>query len=176
MAGTAVTKVTVVKDINTNPPDRSAVEINKDADYGDLVLANNIGFDASLTLGKGVEFYLDSNLAGLRWQFLNNGNSNQVWTAAVLGAIGSKDKTTSQSDSTSSSEAKSDVDSSQVGLSVGYKFTGFVPYVSYIHETHKVSTTVTNSHGNFGPYEDNGVHDYYSIGISTHSKRPQSRT
>jgi hypothetical protein len=171
-AGTSTTNVTVINNYTSNPPVRTSVEVNKDIDAGDVLMVNNIGFDASLSIVKSLELYMDSSLLGVRWQFLNHASQGDAWVAAIQGAYGTKDKTSSESDanSTVTASAKSEVKSTQVGASVGYKTSGVVPYVSYIHETHDVKTTVTNSGITFGPYDDHGVHDYFSLGLTTSGK------
>lgn len=40
-------------------------------------MLNNIGFDASISFLPSLELYLDSNLYGLRWQFLNHGPTTE---------------------------------------------------------------------------------------------------
>lgn len=168
-AATGVTTITVVNNYTTNPPDRTSVEVNKDLDAASLLLLTNIGFDASISLVKSLELYLDSSLYGLRWQFLNHGATTDSVVASIQGAYGTKSKTSSESDANNvvTAEAKSDVTTTQYGGSIGYRFAKIAPYVSYIHETHSVKTTVTNNGTTFGPYDDKGVHDYYSIGMTT---------
>jgi len=172
-AGTSSTNITVVNNYTTNPPIRTSVEVNSNADATDLLMLNNVGFDASLSIAKSLEVYLDNALFGLRWQILNHASTGDAWVAALQGAYGTKNKTSSESDnntSTVTASATSDVKSSQVGASVGYKTSGVVPYLSYIHETHDVKTTVTNNNITFGPYDDHGVHDYFSVGLTSAGK------
>lgn len=168
--GTAISKITVVNDMTSNPPNTNPVRINADIDAGDIVGVNYIGFDASLTLLKRLDLILDNSLLGLRVQVLNHGAGPENWVAAIHGAMGNRDVKNSQESSGNTSEAKSEVKTTQLGVSVGYKFAAVIPYVSYIHEKHETSTRVTNTHGSFGPYENNGTHQYYSIGLTTYQK------
>jgi hypothetical protein len=169
MVGTASTSVTVINDITSNPPSRTTLVINKDITAADLFLINNLGIDASLSVAKSLELYVDSSLLGLRWQLLNHGASTDAWAMAVQGGLGSSSKTTAEGTNPVSS-ATSKVSTTQAGLSIGYKTAQVVPYISYVHETYEIATSVTNSGGSFGPYTDKGAHDYYSVGISTHGK------
>lgn len=167
------TRVTVIDDITSNPPVRNKVRINEDFDAGDMFAANNIGFDASLSVYKGIEIYMDNFLWGARYQFLNNGPQTGVWVGSLQGAFGTKSESTddfSVNQSTPQSEAKSSITTSQAGISLGYKFQHVVPYFSYIYEAHKIETDVKNNHGSFGPYTDEGIHSYYSLGLSTHRR------
>lgn len=168
--GATVTKATIVENMEANPPTRNSVRINEDVDAADLVLVNNIGFDAGLTIWKSTDLYLDNSLLGFRYQFLNHGASPRNWVATLQGAYGQKDNTTSITSGGSTSEAKSKIITSQVGISLGYKLDHFVPYFSYIYEFHDASTDVTNPSGSFGPYKDNGIHQYYSAGITSLGK------
>lgn len=167
------TRVTVIDDIATNPPTRTKVRINDDADVGDMFGANNIGFDASLSVYKGIEIYMDNFLWGARYQFLNHGSQTGVWVGAIQGAFGTKSESTDEfsiNHSTSQADAKSSITTSQAGISLGYKLQHVVPYFSYIYEAHKIETDVKNTHGTFGPYTNEGVHGYYSLGLSTYQR------
>ncbi len=171
MVAASDTRVTVLDDISANPPVRTKVRINEDVDIGDTVAANNIGFDVSLTVYNGIEIYMENLLWGAKYQFLNNGPENNVWVGSAQGAYGTKSESTDDlvvSGASSNAEASSDVVTSQAGISLGYKFNRIVPYFSYIYEAHKIETKVKSIHGNFGPYDDEGVHSYYSLGISSH--------
>lgn len=170
LVGAAVTKVTVIENIETNPPTRNSVKINEDVDAADLVFANNIGVDAGLTVWKGIDLFLDNSLVGFRYQFLNHGAGPHNWVASLQGAYGQKDNTSSITSGGSTSEAKSKIITSQAGISLGYKLEHVVPYLSYIYESHDASTDVTNNSGSFGPYKDNGIHQYYSVGITSHER------
>jgi hypothetical protein len=172
VAGTSTTNVTVVNNYTSNPPIRTSVEINKDIGAADVLMINNVGFDASLSIVKSLELYVDSSFLGARLQFLNHGSQSESWVATIQGAYGTKDKTSSESDanSTVTASAKSEVKSTQAGLSIGYKTSGVVPYISYLHEVHDVKTTITNNATAFGPYSDHGVHDYFSVGLTTSGK------
>ncbi|WP_291516392.1 hypothetical protein [Bdellovibrio sp. ArHS] len=166
VAGTPTTKVTVVDNISSNPPDRSEVKINDALDVTEVLLVGYVGVDASLSVLRSVDVFVDSNLFGLRWQFLNHDAKADAWVSAVHASYGEMKSTTSNN----ADEAVSKIKTSQGGLSVGYKFAAFVPYVSYIYETHDVSTEVTNSLGAFGPYDDKGTHQYVSVGLSSYRR------
>lgn len=171
LVGAAATKITVVNDIETNPPNRDILKVNDDVDVADLFMLNSVGVDASLTVLKSLDITLDNSLFGLRYQFLNHGAGPQNWVASIQGAYGQRDSSTSEGNSGgTTAEAKSKVTTSQAGLSLGYKLEKIVPYVSYIYESHEVKTDVTNTHGSFGPYNDKGIHQYYSIGLSSHGR------
>lgn len=166
----ATTKVTVINDITANPPTRNSVEVNKSVDVGDVFLVNNIGFDASLSILRSLDIYVDSSLYGLRWQFLNHGSDVDVWVGAIQGAYGERSDSTSNSDSGVTSKADSKIKTTQAGISLGYKLASIVPYVSYIQENNEISTSVTNGGGNFGPYVDKGSHRNFSVGLSSHGR------
>nr|WP_295905387.1 hypothetical protein [uncultured Bdellovibrio sp.] len=168
--GSAVTKITVVNDITSNPPTRSSLKVNEDVDVGDLMMINNIGVDASLTVFKATDITLDNSLFGLRYQFLNHGAGPQNWVASIQGAYGERTTSKSQDSGSSESKAESKVKTAQAGLSLGYKLEKIVPYISYIYESNEVKTDVTNPHGSFGPYNDKGIHQYYSIGLTSYGK------
>lgn len=164
--GTAVTKVTLVNDLTTNPPDRTDVKINADVDAADIFMVNNISVDAGVSIFPALELYFGGALTGLRWQFLNPGASVGTWVAALQGSYGSSNVSTTNGDA----EAKSKVNTTQGGLSIGYITAQVVPYFSYIYENHSVTTDVTNTSGSFGPYSDSGLHKYYSLGISSYQR------
>jgi len=166
---TSSTSITVVNDITSNPPNRSSLVINKDINAADLFLINNIGVDVSLSVIKSLEVYVESSVLGLRWQILNHGAATDVWTMAIQGGIGSSVKATSEGSNVVST-ASSKVTSNQAGVSIGYKSSTVVPYISYVHDTYDVATSVTNGNGSFGPYTDKGTHDTYSVGLTTHGK------
>lgn len=115
-------------------------------------------------------FSHDQLSIGARFQFLNHGAGPDTWVASIQGAIGQREDSTTTGNSSSTSEAKSKIKTTQAGISLGYKLAHIVPYISYIHESHEVKTDVTNSHGSFGPYDDKGTHQYYSIGVASHGR------
>ncbi len=168
--GSGVTKITVVNDIETNPPTRSALEVNKDVNVADLIGASNVSADFSLNVWREFDIFLDGSLAGIRYQFLNHGKQDRVWVGALHGAFAQRTTSTSSTKSGIESKAESKVTTSQAGISLGYKFAAVVPYFSYILESHEVSTNVTNGGGKFGPFEDKGTHYNYSIGLSSHHR------
>lgn len=168
--GSGVTKVTVVNDIASNPPARNSVEINKNVSVADMMGLNNLSLDASLNVWQGLDLFLDGSLGGFRYQFLNHGAADQVWVGAVHGAYASRTVSTSSTTSGVESKAESNVLTTQAGISLGYKVHFVVPYISYIHEAHEVSTTVTNGSGTFGSFPDKGTHQYYSVGLASHQR------
>ncbi len=125
-----------------------------------------VGFDASLSILKSLDLYLDNSLWGLRWQFLNHDSGPENWVASLQAAYGAKD----YDSSSGAGSAKSKIKTTQFGGSVGYKLQHLVPYVSYIRESHDTTTDVTNSFGNFDGYDDKGVHNYYGIGVGAYGK------
>lgn len=165
--GTGLTKVTLINDIESNPPARTTLKVNEDVNVGDVLLINNLGLDAGLSVWQGVELFLDGSMGGFRWQFLNHGANENVWVGAIHGAYGERTASTSSTNSGVESKATSKVKTSQAGISLGYKFRALVPYFSYIHEAAEVSTDVTNGAGHFGAYADNGTHENYSLGLSS---------
>lgn len=156
------TKVTLVDNITANPPTRTGVKINEDVDPGDVLLFNYIGLDLRLAVLPGVEAVLDNHTFGLKWQFLNHQKDDAV-LASVLAAYGTRDDETTSG----SAESKTRLATYRGGLSVGYGFKGWAPYVSYVYDEYKARTEVQNSSGSFGPYEDTGKHHNYSVGLST---------
>ncbi len=164
----SITKVTIINDVETNPPRRDEVLINADLDAGDLLMLNRLGLDISLSPLKSLELYIQDAYGGLRWQLLNHSAKSDAFVAAIHGALASKSSSSTTSISGGESKSSSDIRSRQGGISIGYKFKEFVPYLSYIYENHKASTRVDNPNGSFGPYEDSGIHQYYAIGFSTH--------
>lgn len=171
IVGSGVTKVTIIDDIESNPPLKNGVSLNNSVGVEDLFGVNFLGLDAGLTIFKGTEIYLDNSLIGARYQFLNHGASAQNWVASIQGAVGGRgSSTTSKNSNITIAEAKSEISTSQAGISLGYKLERIVPYLSYIYESHRVSTKVTNTHGEFGPYKDNGIHQYVSLGFMSHGR------
>ncbi len=170
LVGTSVTKVTLVNDLTSNPPLRNSILINDDIDIADSLYINRLSIDGRLTVWSGLEAYIDGALWGLRYQFLNHQGGTNKWVASALVAAGNRKSETSRSWGSSTAEGESEVKSRQAGLSVGYKFEDVVPYISYIHEKHEAETKVMGTNGNFGPYYDSGIHQYYSIGITSHKK------
>ena len=169
LSGSADTRITLIENIDGNPPTRNPVRINEDADAGDLLGLNFLGFEAALSPLKAVEIYLDNSLIGLRWQFLNHGKGPLV--AALQAGHVSGSQGTSYEEDSGSSSAESDIDRTQAGISFGYQVNeNIMPYVSYLHENYEVETRVTNSNGNFGPYDDEGQHQFLAIGVMSPRK------
>lgn len=162
----ADTRVTLVKDIDNNPPTRDPVAINEGADAADLFGFNYLGFEAGLSVYDALEVYLDNSLIGLRWQFLNYGDAGAKWVAALQAGLASGSQGTSYEDTTSTSKATSEIARTQGGVSMGYKANNYLlPYLSYLTESYDVKTNVTNSAGSFGPYKDKGHHQFFGVGV-----------
>lgn len=166
ISGGADTTITLVENIDGNPPTRNPIKVNQDIDAGDFLGFNYIGFEAGLSILKSVELYLDNTLFGLRWQFLNHGAGADHWVATIQAGYTSGSQGTSYEESSGSSTASSDITKTQGGLSFGYLVNeNILPYVSYLYETYDVETKVTNSNGSFGPYDDKGNHQFIGLGI-----------
>lgn len=155
------TQVEIISNRTSNPPGR-VVTINEDIDVGSLLLLDDINIEAGIAVVHSLELYYQADVAGLKWQFLNPGGAKNTWVASIFAGYG----TWSSTSGGSSDEAVSDVKTTQYGTSIGYQFDKTVVYVSYIQDSHDVETNVTNSNGNFGPYEDKGVHKAVGIGLS----------
>tara|TARA_B100000749_G_scaffold28537_1_gene20103 strand:+ start:102865 stop:103572 length:708 start_codon:yes stop_codon:yes gene_type:complete len=164
------TEITLIADKESNPPDRT-IDINDDTSeegfFETLFVLDTFGLETDLTLFPQVELYLygTSNF-GLRWQFLGHGNGAGKWVASIQGAYG-----TWNDESGTEAEldfADTQVTTSELGLSIGYKFERAIVYISGIQNTHTTETEVINSHGTFGPYEDEGIHTTVSLGVSTY--------
>lgn len=169
VSGSADTRITLVDDIDNNPPTRGPARINQDADAGDLLGLNFVGFEAGLSVYKSVELYLDNATLGARWQLLNHAGGANPWVATVQVGYASGSQGSSYETESNSSKATSDIKRQQGGLSVGRKMSGHVlPYASYLYESYDVETSVTNSGGSFGPYEDKGHHQYLALGLMSH--------
>lgn len=170
LVGTGVTKVTLVNDVTTDPPQRNSVRINEDVNIVDLTGLNLLSFDFGLHVWRGIELFVEGSYLGARYQFLNHGKGENVWVGAVQGSYASRGQKTSATNSGVTSSAESEITSTQAGISLGYKLHRVVPYFSYVHEAHEVSTKVINGNGSYGPYADNGTHGYYSLGLSSHER------
>lgn len=170
VAGTGVTKVTVIDDITANPVTHGNLRFNQSVDAGDLFLLNNLGIDAGLTVWRSTEVFLTSPWLGFRYQFLNHGAGDNVWVGALHGAFDQRIVATTSGNSGDPNYATADskITSSQAGISVGYKLNDVVPYASFIYESHNASTEVKNAGGKFGPYTDTGSHQNYSVGLASH--------
>ena len=171
VGATGVTNITVIQDITTNPPNRDKVLINESWDTG-TIYSHKIDVNASLSIYDALEVYSDSNVYGLRWQFLNHNQTPEQWVAAVQAGYGQRSQGTDISSSNGDySNAESKIKSTQVGLSVGYKLpVGSVAYGSYVYENHEAETKVDSNDGNFGPYNDRGVHQSLGFGLASYHR------
>lgn len=168
LAAVSKTRVRLVENYQSNPPVDGEVKINEDASVSDFIFpVSNLSLDLRLALAAGAELYSQGSKVGLRWQVLNHGAGDHKWVAAIQGASGSFRSTTSVGSSPSTSEASSQVKTTQGGFSLGYRFQEVTPYVSYIYENHEATTDVKNPNGTFGPYLDSGYHQYISIGLTS---------
>jgi hypothetical protein len=162
----ATTKVSVINDIQTNPPSRTSVDINEDYDIADLFMLHNIGTDLKVTTFKGLDLVLEDSVLSLKYQFLNSGAKASSWVASIQAGMGSRKSITKKD----SDEAESVVKTTSAAISIGYVFEKVIPYLSYLKENHDVSTTVVNTNGNFGPYDDMGTHEAAALGVTSYSK------
>ena len=167
LVGAGNTKVSVINDITTIPPTRTQVNINQSLSASELLLVGYTGLDLSLGILPGLDLYIENSLFGVRSQILNSGEQEDVWVGAVHGAYGEKTQSTSTSQSNNESTAESKIITAQAGVSLGYRYSSVVPYFSYIHELNQVSTKVKNNNINFGPFDDEGKHSYYSFGVTS---------
>lgn len=167
------TKITLISDRESNPPGRT-ISVNQDVSYESLIETlftfDKYGILFDITLFPQVEFFGDDQgLYGLRWQFLGNGSATNVFVASLQGGIGSFTESTGSELDATPDLAKSDISTTETGLSVGYKWDKAIGYVSYLQDKHTAKSTVTNTHGTFGSYTDKGNHNIISVGISSHS-------
>ena len=118
-----------------------------------------------------LEAYYSVGTWGLRWQFLNHGSTPDQWVAAVQAGHGRRDESNAVSSNGATDSATSDIVTKEAALSVGYRLEKSVPYVSYVYNVHDVTTNVKDTGGaKFGPYDDHGVHQSLSLGITTYQK------
>lgn len=165
-----VTSVTVVNDITSEPPRRDEVLINTDISADNAVVFWTLGLNGSLGLFPSVEVFYNMGTWGLRWQFLNHGLTPDQWVAATQVGYSSNEQSTTVSGNSGSDSAKSEIKSKQAAISVGYRFAEVVPYMSYVYNAHDVTTNVRNAGGAFGPYEDKGVHQSLSWGVTSYKR------
>lgn len=159
------TNITLVNDITTNPPSRTASMINTGYGLADLFLPITPNGNVSLTVFPQIALFCDVAICGIKWQVI--GDQSGSWPVAIQANTGSK--TTSLSSSTNNSTAESKMTSNLAGISIGYRTQSFgVPYFSFIYEDHAATTRVQNSFGTFN-YTDAGYHRNYSFGIAKES-------
>lgn len=164
-AFTSATPVTVINDITTSPPTRSAVTFEDTTDSIPILDLLNLDPNVQLTLLPSLDIFSGPTSYGIRWQFLGNGPQTGL-VAAVQ--VGTNDRTDSTVKTSQGTQAKSSakIATSESGLSVGYQFASVAAYVSYVKDFHTVKTTVNNSASSFGPYTDKGEHSITSIGLN----------
>lgn len=173
IGASGTTTVAVIGDITSNPPERDKVYINQPTSYilNDDIYTVRVGLDAALSVFPSVEIYADNGIYGVRWQFLNHGPTPDQWVAAVQAGLGKNDQGRSVTWNTSTAEAKSEIESKQFAISVGYKLpVGSVPYVSYIYQVNDVKTKVTNGNTTYPDYHDRGVHQSAAIGMASYHR------
>lgn len=167
VAGSIKNRVKLLEDISTNPPVQGSVSLNRDSDMGALLWPlTSLSLDLGLSLTKGTEIYSNGTLLGLKWQFLNHDYGENMWVSTIH-AAGSQ---TQESYRDGESEADTAIKTRQAGISIGYLFTEFVPYISYIYEGHDTKTKVKNSADRFGPYNNSGIYNYVNVGIAKVSR------
>lgn len=158
------TDITLFGDIRTNPPTRGNVLIDQGLDSVASVLFP-YGFDFSLSTVKGLDIFFEDELPNLKYQFLNHG-AKSGWVGAIqLGYGGRKEITTD-----TAAEARSIIKTTAGSLSIGYVYESGIPYLSYTNQNHNVTTDVTNSTGDFGPYTDVGTHETFAFGVASSGK------
>lgn len=159
-------KVELINDIDTNPPRRDKIELNQD-DIRNLILFGYGGLSASLVVWPKLSIDIKNDVTQIKWQFLNPRAKNNQWVAsAVIG--GSSSKVTTERNGTS--KAETTITGSQLGLSVGYLTAKAIPYISILQNEYNTRTDVHNTHGDFGPYKENGKHLIGSIGVVSYGK------
>jgi len=162
----ADTRVTLVDNIESNPPTRGPVRINQDADAGDWFGLNYLGIEAGLQVFKAVEVYADNSVLGLRWQFLNHGGPDGSWVATVQAGGSGGSQGTNYEDELGASSASSEITKFQIRASVGYQVSEkFLPYASFLYESYDVTTVVTNPFGRFADFSDAGNHQFLALGV-----------
>lgn len=161
------TAITFIEDYETTPPTRGTVQINKDVDFADFLLVDDIGVEIDLSLGTlPVEYFKAGGVSGLRWQVIGHGSGKDHLVASIQAGVGSF----SSSSSKSTASVSSKVNTNQMGASVGYKKEDMIIYVSHLKNDHKVDTTVVNASTTYDGYQDTGVHTTTAIGLSTYAK------
>lgn len=174
-SSSSVTAVTLVNDFTSNPPTRTKVRVNEDADAEDvffLGIFSSVGLHGNLAVLNSLDVFIENSILGLRWQFLNHGSTSETWVAALQGGVGNRSESESIEGGGNISSVSSKIRTTQAGISIGYQYAQVVPYISYIQEKHEVTTDIDNQGGTFN-YEDNGTHQHISLGIT---KKPKDLT
>lgn len=161
LSGAKPTTVMLVEGIGSNPPVRNGVKINDDINSTELILLEYLDVDLKLSVYPSVEVTVDSEVVGVKWQFLNHRQSDTVLASLLVG-YGSRSKESS----TGTAKAKTELQTTRTGVSVGYGFAEWAPYASFVYDQHKTKTEVNNNSGKFN-YDDKGTHQNISIGVST---------
>ena len=169
-AATCVTNVIVINDFTSNPPRRDKVQINENIDASDLTFINNLGLNGSLGVIPSLEVFYSVGTWGLRWQFLNHGVTPDQWVATAQLGYGTNEQSTNVSGNAGYDSAKSEITTKQAALSVGYRLAEIVPYFSYVYNVHDVKTNVLDAGTTFGPYDDKGVHQSLSLGLTSYKR------
>lgn len=159
------TKVTLVQSIGSNPPTRTGIKINDDVSGSDMTVFEYIDADLKLSVFPSVEVTVDSEVVGVKWQFLNHRQSDVVLASALVG-YGMRSNETSSG----TANAKTELRTTRAGFSVGYGFAEWAPYASYIYDQHKTKTEVNNNAGKWD-YDDKGTHQNFSVGVSTRGQK-----
>lgn len=152
------TRYVVVKDINTTPPN-STTEIGA----GSVLSAFSTYF--ALGLMDWIDIYFPNGNAGLKAQILGDASA-PGWQMSLAGSAGSKTyDLSSSSTSSSTNSAKSKLNLTDAGFSVGYRTTGnATPYFSYSKKDFKADTTVTQTSGTYN-YSAAGSQTTASLGF-----------
>lgn len=166
------TEVTLISDSESNPPGRN-VSVNEDVSlesiFEIMFTIDMYGVEFDLTVAPQLEFYTSGNVYGLRWQFLGYGSGANSYVASLQGGVGNFASSSGSRENSPKDYARSDIRTTQMGLSVGYKWDKVLVYGSYVQDQHEATTSVENDNGDFGPYTDSGEHGIVSLGVSSHS-------
>lgn len=155
------TRYVVVKDINTTPPN-STTEIGA----GSVLSAFSTYF--ALGLMDWMDIYFPNGNAGLKAQILGDA-STPGWQMSLAGSAGSKtydlNSSNSSGSGSSTNSAKSKLNLTDAGFSLGYRTTGnATPYFSYSKKDFKADTTVTQAGGTYN-YSAAGSQTTASLGF-----------
>jgi hypothetical protein len=112
--------------------------------------------DAGLVIWPHFEIYSIDKGFGLKYQVLGN-NQNQEWQSSIkVGSI--------KVDYTSTNENLAAIHhnttGSEVGISVGYRWAAFGPYVSYVNRNYDLMTSIENKY-----QKKHGRHQTGALGV-----------
>jgi hypothetical protein len=154
------TKVTVIKDVTTTPPD-STVSFDRctSSECSGMYWA----IPVHMGLISGLDLTYTNGILGAQYQFIGSAHDLGL-KASVSG--GYANQKTSQTGSSSSAETKSSF--SDIGLSLGYRFSNeFLVYVAGSYLNSASDTVVTNT--STYSYSDTGKNARYGLGFRANS-------